>query len=252
MTVSNTGGASLANVGFQITGPAAASYRLALPIAERHLVGGGSCTAQVVFTPAATGAIAATLTVSSSTLGVTPVSVSLNGSGQLSGGLGGNPAQLAFPVVGVGQSSAALPVTINNTSSYAIGSLTLAVSAPFALAQNSCTSSLGGGDKLHRRGHLSAHRQRAGDRGVDGQLERHSHAGERGAVGNGLRFHGRGLRLKQPDCVRGTDRQLHDQDQSSSRSAREPLPTRAARFPRMRSACSTPPPQRSVRAPREV
>ena len=80
---------------------------------------------QVAFTPAATGAIAATLTVSSSTLGVTPASVSLNGSGQVLGGLGGNPAQLTFPQVGVGQSSAALPITIKNSSSYAIGPLAL-------------------------------------------------------------------------------------------------------------------------------
>ena len=106
------------------------------------LNGGGSCTVQIVFTPAATGAIAATLTVSSSTSGVTPVSVSLNGSAQLSSGLGGNPAQLSFPAVGVGQSSAAQQVTINNTSSYAIGGLAVAVSGPFVLSQNTCTGSL--------------------------------------------------------------------------------------------------------------
>jgi len=145
VTVSNTGGAALAGVGFQITGPAVASYLLSATNCGENLVGGGSCTAQVVFTPAATGAVEATLTVSSSTSGVTPVSVSLNGTGQLSGGLGGKPAQLAFPVVGVGQSSAALPVTINNTSSYAIGSLTLAVSAPFVLSQNSCSATLAAG-----------------------------------------------------------------------------------------------------------
>jgi hypothetical protein len=103
---------------------------------------GGSCTAQVVFTPAGTGAIAATLTVSSSTLGVKPVSIALNGSGLLSSGLGSNPAQLAFPVVSVGQSSAGLPVTISNSSSYAIGPITVGVTGPFSLSQNTCTSGL--------------------------------------------------------------------------------------------------------------
>jgi hypothetical protein len=99
----------------------------------------------VIFTPAATGPIAAALIVSSSTLGVTPLSVPLNGTGQLSSGLGGNPAQLTFPAVGVGQSSAALPVTISNNSSYAIGSLALAVNGPFFLTQNACSGSLAAG-----------------------------------------------------------------------------------------------------------
>jgi hypothetical protein len=144
-TVSNTGGAPMANVGFQITGPAAASYSIGATTCEAVMSGGSSCTVQVIFTPAATGAISATLIVSSSTLGVTPVSVSLNGAGQVSGGLGGNPAQLTFPVVAVGQSSTALPVTITNSSSYAIGSLALSVSAPFVLTQDNCTGSLAAG-----------------------------------------------------------------------------------------------------------
>jgi hypothetical protein len=135
----------MANVGFQLAGPAAASYSTGATTCGATLNGGSGCTVQVIFTPAATGSIAATLTVSSSTAGVTPVSVPMNGSGQLSSGLGGNPAQLTFPVVAVGQSSAALPVTISNSSAYSIGSLTLAVSAPFVLTQNACTGSLAAG-----------------------------------------------------------------------------------------------------------
>lgn len=145
LTVSNTGGVPLADVGFQIAGPAAASYSIGATTCGATLSGGGGCTVQVIFTPAATGAIAATLTVSSSTLRVTPVSVSLNGTGQLSSGLGGNPAQLTFPAVGVGQSSTALPVTISNNSSYAINSLTLVANGPFILTQNTCTGSLAAG-----------------------------------------------------------------------------------------------------------
>ena len=76
---------------------------------------------------------------------MTPVSVPLNSTGQLSSGLGGNPAQLTFPAVGVGQSSAALPVTISNNSIYAIGSLALAVNGPFLLTQNTCSGSLAAG-----------------------------------------------------------------------------------------------------------
>jgi hypothetical protein len=145
VTVSNTGGATMANVGFQITGPAEASYSIGATTCGSILNGGGSCTVQVIFTPAATGAIAATLTVSSSTLGVTPASVSLNGSGQVSGGLGVSPAQVTFPEVGVGESSAALPLTISNTSNYAIGTPALVVSGPFQLTTNTCTGSLAAG-----------------------------------------------------------------------------------------------------------
>jgi hypothetical protein len=142
VTVSNTGGAPMANVGFQIAGTAAASYSVGSTTCGATLNGGASCTAQVVFTPAGTGAISASLSVSSSTLGATPVSIALNGSAQISSGLGGNPAQIIFPTVGVWQSSSAQPVTITNSSSYAIGSLTLAVTGPFSLSQNTCTGSL--------------------------------------------------------------------------------------------------------------
>ena len=145
VAVTNTGAAPMANVGFQITGPAAASYSIGTTTCGISLDAGGSCTVQIGFTPAAIGAIAATLTVSSSTPGVVPVSVSLNGAGQLTGGLSGSPAQLTFAVVGVGQSSAAQPVTITNNTSLVVGSLVLTVNAPFVLSQNTCTGSLAAG-----------------------------------------------------------------------------------------------------------
>ncbi len=145
LTVTNSGGAPMANVGFQITGPAAASYSVGATTCGAVLNNSSSCTVQVIFTPAGTGVIAAALAVSSSTLGVTAISAPLNGSGQLATGLGTNPSQLTFPVVGAGQSSTAQPVTVINTSNYAIGSVTLAVSAPFSLTQNTCTGSLAAG-----------------------------------------------------------------------------------------------------------
>ena len=146
VTVTNNGGAPMSGVGFQITGPAAASYSIQSTTCGAVLNSAASCAAQIVFTPSGTGAIAATLVVSSSTAGVAPVSVPLNGSGQLASGFGTNPAQLAFTtVIGVGQSSPAQTVTVANASSYSIGSMTLAVTAPFQLAQNNCGSSLAPG-----------------------------------------------------------------------------------------------------------
>ncbi len=145
LTVTNNGGAPVANVGFQFTGGAASSYSLSSTTCGALLNNGSSCTAQIVFTPGATGAIAATLVVSSSTAGVAPVSVPLNGSGQLTSGLATNPSQLTFPVVSAGQSSTAQTVTVTNSSSYTIGSVSLAAPAPFSITQNTCTGSLAAG-----------------------------------------------------------------------------------------------------------
>lgn len=145
LTIGNTGGSPLANVGFSITGAAAASYSIAGTNCGAVLANGSNCFAQVVFTPSATGAIAAALAISSSTLGVAPVSVPLNGSGQLAVGLAANPSQIAFSVVPAGQSSAAQLVTVTNSSGYAIASVSLAAPAPFTISQNNCTGTLAAG-----------------------------------------------------------------------------------------------------------
>jgi hypothetical protein len=142
LTISNIGGSSTANVGFSITGAAASSYSIAGTTCGALLNNGDSCTVQIVFTPSVTGAIAATLAVSSSTLGIAPASVPLNGSGQLVTGLATNPTQIAFPVVAAGQSSAAQLVTVTNSSNYAIGPVSLIASPPFSISQNTCTGGL--------------------------------------------------------------------------------------------------------------
>jgi hypothetical protein len=145
LTIANAGASPMANIGFAFTGSAASNYSVASTTCGALLTNGTSCTAQIVFTPSGVGSIAAALVVSSSTAGVTAVSVPLNGSAQLANGLTTNPTQLNFAVTGVGQSSAAQSVTITNSTSYAIGSVTLATSAPFSIAQNGCTGGLAAG-----------------------------------------------------------------------------------------------------------
>ena len=145
LTVSNSGGAPMANVGFAITGAGAASYSIASTTCGAVLNSGSSCTAAVVFTPNGTSVISAALNVTSSTSGVTPVSVPLNGDGQLTAGLATSPSLLNFPVVATGQASPAQTITVTNSSSYAIGALTLATAAPFTIAQNTCTAALAAG-----------------------------------------------------------------------------------------------------------
>jgi hypothetical protein len=142
ITVSNTGGAPLANVGFQISGLSATSFSVSTTTCGVTLANGSNCTAQVIFTPAAAGGATATLAVTSSTLGVTPATVALSGVGVTAVGLNVNPSQLVFPIVAPGQSSPALTVTINNTGGSAANGLTLTATPPFSLVQNTCAATL--------------------------------------------------------------------------------------------------------------
>jgi len=148
VTIGNTGGAPMANVGFQITGPSASSFATGATTcgaALSNVSGSNTCTVQVAFTPAASGGNTATLVVSSSTIGVTAAQVALNGNGTSSMALSVNPTQLSFSTVAVGQASAAQTVTVSNSGASAAASLSLAVVAPFSLAQNTCSGALAAG-----------------------------------------------------------------------------------------------------------
>ncbi len=145
VTIGNAGASPMANIGFAITGSAASNYSVVSTTCGALLNNGSNCTAQIVFTPNATGSIAATLVVSSSTSGVAAVSVALNGSGVMASGLTTNPVLLTFAVVAEGQTSSAQSVTITNSSSYTINSVALSASAPFNITQNGCTGSLAAG-----------------------------------------------------------------------------------------------------------
>ncbi len=145
VTVSNTGGASLANVGFQISGLSASSFTTGTTTCGATLASSASCTVQVIFTPAAAGGSTASLAVSSSTTGVQPASVALTGNGQTSAGLNVSPAQLVFPIIEPGQSSPAQTINLTNTGGSAANSLTLTATPPFSLTQNTCASALAAG-----------------------------------------------------------------------------------------------------------
>jgi hypothetical protein len=148
LTLSNTGGAPLANVGFQISGLSASSFVTGTTTCGATLTNGGSCTVQVVFTPAAAGGSTASLVVSSSTAGVQPVTVALTGNGQTPAGLNVNPTQLVFPIISPGQSSPSQTVTLTNTGGSAATSLTLTATPPFSLlqsVQNPCGATLAAG-----------------------------------------------------------------------------------------------------------
>jgi len=147
LTVTNTGGAPMANVGFQISGQFASSFAWSASTCAATLSnvsGQNSCTVQVVFTAVTAGGATATLTVSSTTSGVQAVTVALSGTGQTVTGINVNPAQLAFPVVTLGQSSPVQTVSVTSSVSFAISSLTYTATSPFSVVLNSCGSTLAG------------------------------------------------------------------------------------------------------------
>jgi len=150
MTVSNTGGAPMANIGFAISGPSASEFSCGSAICSATncgatLANGASCTVQVIFTPSTAGGATAALVISSSSPGVTAASVPLTGVGQSSTGLNVQPTQLSFSVVAPGQTSPAQTVTVTNNGKVAANSLSLLATAPFALVNNTCSASLAAG-----------------------------------------------------------------------------------------------------------
>jgi hypothetical protein len=145
LTVSNTGGSPMADVGFQISGLSAASFSIGSTTCGATLVSGSSCTVQLICTLAAAGGATASLAVSSSTAGVAPVNVPLSGTGQTAAGLSVNPAQLVFGITAPGQSSASQTLTIANNGGSAATSLTITATPPFGLANNTCGTSLAAG-----------------------------------------------------------------------------------------------------------
>jgi len=145
LTITNSGDASIANVGFQISGPAASSFSWSLSTCGAILQSGSSCTVQLMFAPAHVGQLTATLVISSSTAGVSPVQVALSGLGQGASKILISPIQLKFLQPKLGQSTAAQAATITNSSDVTATELAVAASESFSVTQNSCGSSLAPG-----------------------------------------------------------------------------------------------------------
>ena len=145
LTISNTGGAPMSNIGFQITGASASSFTWGGSTCGAILNNGAACTVQLNFSPKVAGQLTAAMIVTSSTNGVNPVQVPLSGIGQAASGIVVNPQQLSFTQATLGQPSAAQTVTITNSSSVAASGVALSVLPPFSLVQNACSAELAAG-----------------------------------------------------------------------------------------------------------
>jgi hypothetical protein len=99
------------------------------------------CTLQVVFDPAQPGSRAGTLTLFSNVAGG-QILIPLAGTGLASNDIVLTPSTLAFPATPVGSDSAAQSIAVANEGNVAVALSSEAVSGAFAIAANTCSSSI--------------------------------------------------------------------------------------------------------------
>jgi hypothetical protein len=114
------------------------------PISPNTLAAGFTCSIAVTFAPSALGNRVATLMVASNSSSGTQ-SVALSGIGIVPVTV--SPASLVFPATVVGATSAAKTVTLTNHLNTALAMTSVASTGDFAVASNSCGSSVGAGSK---------------------------------------------------------------------------------------------------------
>ncbi|MGD0124662.1 MAG: choice-of-anchor D domain-containing protein [Terriglobia bacterium] len=155
VTLSNTGNAALSITGISITGADPSDFTETNNCGS-SIAAGASCTISITFTPAASGSLSATLSVTASSVG--DPSVGLTGTGtSTGGGTGGgsspsltlSSASLAFGSQPVDATSSAQTVTLSNTGSAALSITSLTITGTnagnFAEIGNTCGSSVAAG-----------------------------------------------------------------------------------------------------------
>ena len=143
LTVTNSGDAELDGLAIAVTG----DFSLVADGCAGTLAAGASCTADVEFTPGATGVLSGTLTISSVSSGVAPSVVPLTGNGILAGSMSVNPSVVNFGTVTDGLTGPAQTVTVTNGGATTLAGLTFQVAGDYNLPENGCGSSLASGAK---------------------------------------------------------------------------------------------------------
>jgi hypothetical protein len=141
VTLANNQSGSLTFAGIVASGP----FAIATNTCGTSLAAGASCSVGVTFTPTATGAAAGTLMFTDSA-GTSPQTVSLSGTGSGSSSpVTVSASSLNLGTVTVGNTSAAVTVTLTNRQSTALAITGVGISGPFAISGNTCGTSLAGG-----------------------------------------------------------------------------------------------------------
>ena len=121
-----------------------AGFAVASNTCGTSIAAGGSCVIGVTFSPTVTGTTNGTLTFTDDAPG-SPQTVSLSGSGTTAAQVTVSPSALSLGTVTVGKTSAAGAVTLTNHQSGALSFTSIAASSGFAVASNTCGTSLAGG-----------------------------------------------------------------------------------------------------------
>jgi hypothetical protein len=141
LTVTNGGQATLLALALATTG----DYSLMGNGCSGALPAGMSCTAGVVLTPGTTGTRLGTLTVSTTSPGVTPVVAPLTGTGILAGSLSATPAVVTFGALTVGGTSAPQTVTLSNAGATTLNGVQYLLAGDYGLPQNTCGAQIASG-----------------------------------------------------------------------------------------------------------
>jgi hypothetical protein len=135
VTLTNSGDAALTLIAASVAG----GDFSAINACGNSLAGHSTCAISVIFTPTATGALAATLSVSDEFRTQT---VALSGVGAAPPGVSLSPASLSFPAIGVGLSSAAQTLTLTNNGGLPLSISSIAGSQGFTIATSTCGATL--------------------------------------------------------------------------------------------------------------
>lgn len=138
VTVTNRLTTSLTFTSIATTGP----FAIGTNTCGAGIAANSSCTVGVTFTPAALGAATGTLTFTDSA-NTSPQIVSLSGNGTAPVTL--STTSLSFNTTVVGATSSARTVTLTNQQTVALSMTSVAASAGFAVASDTCGASVGAG-----------------------------------------------------------------------------------------------------------
>jgi subtilase family serine protease len=156
VTLTNTGSSVLAITSIAVTGTNASSFVFANSCGSSLAIG-ANCTIHGHFTPAATGALTAAVTITDSASG-SPQSITLTGTGVSSTTVSLSSTSLSFGPQNVGTTSASQSVTLTNTVSSVLAITSIAVTGTNASSfvfANSCGSSLAIGANCTIHGHFT-------------------------------------------------------------------------------------------------
>ena len=145
ITLSNTGGAPLNLTSIAITGTNSGDFAQTNTCGT-SVAAGGSCSINATFTPTATGARSAVVTISDNVTG-SPQTVGLTGTG-VAPAVGVAPASLTFSNTLVGTSTAAQSITLSNTGGAPLNLTSIAITGTNSgdfVQTNTCGASVAAG-----------------------------------------------------------------------------------------------------------